>query len=686
MRLFSLSIFVVLHVCSAPSFAQQADTLDARLPEVVIEATREAETAATAPFAVSLIAREPAEVALEPALTLEAALRDMPGIWINDRENMALGERITVRGMGWRAPWGVRGVQLVLDGIPLTLPDGQSFPGIIPPSLIRRAELVRGPASHFWGNGSGGVLFLSTSPMDEASFTRLRALTGSYGERELLAEGGGSVGDAYARAYVSNTRQGEYRRHSQGTRTRAGVHGTYDAGERTSLRLMTAFEHKDALHPSSLTREQLESDPRMARPLFVEQQAGEESTQGQAGLSIERETPNGRILASGYGLVRTLQNPLPFAYIAYDRTAGGARVAWQAQVGRIEGGVSADVGMQRDDRQNFNTVDGRRGDTVQLDQLELVSESGVSAFAGLGISTRIRATAALRASRLRFEADDRLLRSEDPALAGDQSGSRTFTALSPSVGLSYRAGGSLLFAGYSTAFETPTMTEIVNRPVPTGGFNENIEPQTTRGIEAGVRGGWTAVNLQFDVVLFRLNVDNALVQTGTNEAGREFFGNAAASIHQGVEASATWTPAGGTTLRMSYTGGTYVYDGDITTPDGTRAVDGNSLPGIPDHRLRAQLRQTRNGLWMQAGVRAVSDYHVDDANTTADRTDGYVVADLLLGHAGLQAGSLLIRPFAEVGNVFDTAYVGSVVVNAFGGRYYEPAPGRAISVGLEARF
>lgn len=88
----------------------------------------------------------------------------VPGLWVNDRENYALGERTTGRGIGWRAQFGVCCIQVVMDGIPLTMADGQAMLTGEDTIFIRRAELIRGPSSMFWGNSSGGPC-TSTRPL-----------------------------------------------------------------------------------------------------------------------------------------------------------------------------------------------------------------------------------------------------------------------------------------------------------------------------------------------------------------------------------------------------------------------------------------------------------------------------------------------------------------------------------------
>ncbi len=647
-------------------------------------------TAATAPFAVSLRRRSPEEVALLPAPSLDPVLRDLPGLWIQDRHHFALGERISVRGLGWRAAWGVRGIQVLLDGVPLTQPDGQAVLDVVAPATIRRVEFIRGPSSRFWGNGAGGVLLLSTArPYEEttleAAALRVRMLGGSYGTRQLLAGAGVSLGEHYVQAYASSTRQDGFRAHSEGRLLRAGGRAEIDLGPRIRLRISTAFVRKSAENPSALTREQLEKNPRMARPGFVRDQAGETSMQAQLGLRLTRRADIGQFSAAAYGLARALDNPLPFAVIGLSRRTVGARLTFRRQRGRLEWGLATGGAFQRDGRTNFNNNgEGEPGAMRQLDQLETVTNVAASGFARLGLTERLWVSLGLRASRVRFESDDRLIESPDPATRGDQSGARTFVAYSPSVGLSYQTGPALLFANYTTSFQTPTTTELVNRPDATGGFNPRLEPQKARGVEVGARGVWPAARLEFNVALFRLRTRDALVQTGTSPKGRAFYGNASESLNRGLEVAVTWQPAEGAELRLSYTGSRFVYAGDIVKQDTTLDVSGHHVPGIPAHRFYAGLTVEESGWWGRLQAEAVSDLYVNDENTA--ESDGYVVFDLHVGHEGLAVVGAQVQPFAAVRNLFDVRYNGSVIVNAYGGRYYEPAPGRTFTAGVNLVF
>ena len=667
-RLQAWTLTLVLIGFTRPAIAQNAspDTLEVTLPEITVDAVRSTETAASAPFAVSVHALDAEELALKPTRSLETVLRALPGIWISDRGHFALGESISIRGMGARAAFGVRGVQVLLDGIPLTMPDGQSTLDVVEPSTLRQVELLRSPASLFWGNGSGGVLFLSSAAHPTKATLRLKGFGGAYGQRELLAEGAVPFGAHHVRGYASHLAQDGFRDYSAGSQTRLGATGRFFVGSQTLIRAVAAAAIQDTEHPGSLTAEEVDADPQSARPGNPETNSGKESTHVQTGITVEHELGTALVTGTAYGVRRLLENPLPFAYIDLDRTAGGLRTSIQIRQGRFQWGFGADAGLQHDIRKNWNNDDGNPGDELGLDQVEDVVSTGAFGYARYALLPNMQVTGGIRRSVVIFEMDDQLVAN------GDESGDRRFSAWSPSVGMSYRAGSALFFANYGTAFETPTTTELVNRPDMTGGFNEDLDPQLSRGIEVGARGALPGGRLDFDLAAFYVKVDGRLVSF-TNDLGREFFRNAGKNTHRGIEAAFHWRPAGVLELTGSYTGARYVFD--------ESDLDGNALPGVPEHRLFVGIEANQNRFWLKTEIEAVSEYFVDDQNTTSN--DAYAVVDLYAGHQGLRAGSADIKPFISLRNVFDAEYSGTVVVNAAGGRFYEPSPGRALLAGLQ---
>ena len=668
--LCTLALLFPLSVWAQTSDSTGMDDERVRLPEITVEAVRSAETEASAPFSVTVQTRSPKELSLTPSTSLDDVLRPLPGIWVNDRHHFALGERISVRGVGYRSNFGVRGVQVLYDGIPLTLPDGQAFLDVVDPAMVRQVELVRSPASVFWGNGSGGVLFLSSSQGPTPPPNRVRVQGGSYGQWQGLVEGGGTVGAWTMHGYASGQRQDGFRAHSDGHRLRVGGTARRRLSPNTRLRVMMAADQQDTENPSSLTREQFTSDPMQARPAFVAVNAGKQSSQIQLGTTLDHDFGGATVSGTAYGLRRALDNPLNFAYIRYERWSGGTRLTLRRSEGRLQGGFGVDAGIQSDDRTEFSstTPNGNPGDEIGLDQLETVLNGSAFGYVRFNATDQLALTGGLRMDWLRFEADDQLTRD------GDQSGTRTFSSASPNVGLSYDLGSGQLFAQYSTAFETPTAAELSNRPGGGGGFNQQVNPQRTRGFEIGARGALPNAQLQFDVSLYRLEVDD-LISAYEDPDGREVYDNLAANTHDGIEASLTWQATPGLEVAARYTGSRFVIEEASDS-----SLVGNRVPGIPNRRLYLHTEFSHRGWWGRISGQGVPSYYTNDANTA--KAPRYALVNLNLGHEGLGTGGLTLKPFVTINNVLDERYAGSVVVNAFGGRYYEPAPGRSYAAGL----
>lgn len=667
---FAVNLFLVALLAGSfawtpPAAAQETDTTIVPLPEVQVEAVRDTETEASAPFTVSVLRRDDQELNYEAPVTIESMLREVPGVWMNDRGHFALGERLIVRGMGWHSPFGVRGVQVLLDGIPLTMPDGQAVLDIADPLFVRRAEVVRGPSSLFWGNAGGGTLFLSTGADDDDPRLRLRAGGGSHGLQQLSAEATTQVGDNTWHAAISDIRRDGFREHSSGRFTRALLHGAVDLGARTDLNLMGAFADQESLNPGSLTLEEVQEDPSQADGFFQANNASKYSTHAQLGARLTHETSAAAYSATAYGGYRDLTNPLPWAYVAFDRYYGGVRTTAQGNLGTLEWNAGIDAAIQRDDRINRENDEGEPTGPLQLDQLETVRNAAAFGYLRIPLTERLEMTAGARADATDFTLEDRL-----QVDGVDESGSRTFSAVSPGVGLAYRVGSFLTFANYNAAFETPTTTELVNQEDRAGGFNPDLEPQRTRGLEAGVRGGVPAANLELDAAIYRLQVTDRLVQF-TRDDGRNYFRNLGENTHTGVELSAAWIPAAWLTLQSSFTGTHMVFQ--------EAELEDNRVPGVPPQRWATSASVSWMDIWTRLSVDTVSDYYADNENTAL--VEGYTVLDLRAGLEAFRFGTARVQPYLEIGNIFDHQYSGSISVNA-DDNYFEPAPGRTFKAGL----
>ena len=330
----------LLGLCPAVLSAQVGDTTPGPprsipyiLPAVDVRVSRSAVPPERLPYVIqSLI---PSTVSLTDATAVDAALGGVAGVQVANRFNDAVGERLTVRGMGARAQFGIRGVRVSVDGIPATMPDGQTTLTHLDVSAITGVDVLRGPASALWGNAAGGVVALRTTPLltDNAS---VHATAGSHGMNRLSAGIALTPGDASA-VNVRATRQeyGGYRAHASSLKQLASASARWAMGGSSFWLAAHAVDY-DALNPGSLSLAQLDSSRTQANPNNRRQHTGETGWHAQAGGGWQRPFGDATFSLSGYALARDLENPIPPTIIDLSRSAGGLRATVNAPlIGRL---------------------------------------------------------------------------------------------------------------------------------------------------------------------------------------------------------------------------------------------------------------------------------------------------------------------------------------------------------------
>lgn len=655
----------------------QADTLQ-------VTVGRTEQRLRDAPFAVSRVDARRTQMG-ERAVSLEESLQSVPGVHVARRHNFSLGDRLLIRGAGARSQFGVRGVEVLMDGIPLSLPDGQTTLSNLDLGSATRIEVLRGPASALHGNAAGGVVSVSSGGfVDDGTAVRPTLQMGSHGYRRMEIEAAGRAAGFDLLAHADRLETDGFRDHSAAETYRANLVARRSLKGGGELRaVLNLFDMPFGENPSSLSLEAARADPSSARSFIVSQGAGEEATQGQAGLTLTLPLgPSTLLRATGWGLGRELRNPIPDRIIDLQRGAGGTRL--ELRGGTAAGAVplrwtaGLDAELQRDDRvesENLGVPDAggeARAGELLLDQREEVAFLAPFFRVDARPAEPLEVSAALRWDLFRFDVEDR--RIDD----GDDSDTRHMEAVSPTVGLTVDPGGGLAFyANVATAFETPTTSELSNRPDGSGGFHPDLDPQRTLGLEAGLRGSSGSGALSWETAAYRAQVDDALVPF-EGPGGSVFFRNAGEVLRRGAEARASWRSGAGLQAQVAYTLQTSRFETFVV--DGEDLSD-NRVPGVPEHRLFASLAwSTPAGLHAEARWTWTDAYSVDDANTAVNPSSR--VVDLRLrGETGL--GAWRVRPYLGVDNVLDERYNSSVVPNAFGDRFYEPAPGRTFFVGAE---
>jgi len=670
-----------------------------QMPPTEVTATRAPREGFDLPLATAVIA----DVGrARPGLSLAESLRPVPGLFVANRHNLSQGDRLSMRGLGARAAFGVRGLKVLLDGIPLTMPDGQSQLNNLNLGATGRLEVLRGPSSSLYGNAGGGVLAAHTqAPAAAAWRVEPRLIAGSNGLFRAQTSLAGRTDNTHLFASLYDLRSEGYRDHADARARSLNARVGRALTAHTELTLLLhLYDAPYLFNPSSLDAETARDRPRSVRGFVVGQGAAKQVRQGQAGIRLEyRPLPALHHRASSlvlYGVGRALKNPIPGRIVELDRRAGGVRTehefAWAGT--RLITGLDFD--FQRDDRREFaneglpegvRVADERVFELVQYGAAQVQQEEQVwslGPFVSLerDLGTALTATIGGRYDRYRFAVDD--------FFTADSQGSgvRAMSQFSPMVGVVYRWGPRVRwYAHVATAFQTPTTSELGNRPSGEGGFNPALGPERILGLETGWRQRVRWVDLEW--VLYQLQVADALIpfQIEREDSEEIYFRNAGRARNRGLELSLATTPWAGLRTTLAYTFGDYVFADYEVEASGERIqLAGNQVPGVPRHRLFAALSyEMPPGLFTEVELERVGRYWANDFNGpppgSAFFNRAYSRVDVRLGIDYRAA-----RVFVAVDNLFDAQYNGSVVPNAFGGRFFEPAPGRTWRLGIGGRI
>jgi len=660
------------------------------LPPAVVSVTRANPPINRIPQAVQLVEKAAISRA-RPTWGLDEALVSVPGVYAANRYNFSLDQRISIRGFGARAQFAVRGIKVLVDGIPQTLPDGTGQLTNLELGESDRIEVLRGSSSALFGNATGGVISIWTDPTPPQGVREdTRVLFGSF-DGDLARNwskwqtstafrlGAGSGLVTVSRLDYTGRRQ-----HSSADLRNLNTRWRVPLSSGWSL-AATANVGWDprADNPGALNATELATNRDIAAPSNISKVAGKDVVQGQGGVTIQHQLSGGGDASfTLFGIVRSLKNPQTFAYIDLDRFDYGARltISRPLPLGSLEHRLTAglDFQRQRDDRRNYGNNAGQPTSARLLDQLEHVTEVGPFVQSVLQVARHVSLTGGLRYDWVNFQADDRLITNTNP----NDSGRRLMRALSGTVGVAVTPTDALtVYSNVGTSFETPTTTELTNRPDSAGGFNPNLQPQQATNYEVGVRGDVVG-RLNYSVALFDAEVRDELISfpVPADTNGRVYFQNAGRSRHRGVELGADVELAPGVTLLTAWTYSDFRYTRYAL---GTGVLDGRAIPGIPQHWLHLVLKAHpagASGVWAEVEETHSSGYLVSDAVNTS--TSPWWTTNVRLGWSGTGGGSVRLTPFLGCNNVFNRAYVGSVVINATAGRYYEPAPGRNVYIGF----
>ncbi len=670
------------------------------IPPLVISATRVAQDGFNLPMAIDRIdAATISEGKLQ--VNLSEALNRVPGIVVQNRQNYAQDLQISSRGFGARSTFGVRGVRLIADGIPATMPDGQGQAATFNLSSAEHIEVLRGPFSSLYGNAAGGVVQIFTA--DGPAFPTIKNsfYAGTYNTRKYGLQIGGQESMLNYIIDVSRFETDGYRPHSATIRDQLNAKFKLMVGDGALTLVANALNQPDTQDPLGLTRAQVQANPRQVDDAALAFNTRKSIRQDQLGAIYDWGNASsiaGAIQAKIYGGTRTIKQFLGQSgnttlgaggVVDLDRSYDGVGLRWTRRILSDQRALTFTAGIDSDRlderRRGFVNNAGQPG-ALRRDEDDRVSNTDFYAQAEWQPADDWVITGGARHSKVKFDSRDDYIVGINP----DDSGRADYSQTTLALGVLFKAAPQWnLYANYGTGFETPTFAELAYRPNGATGLNLALQPATSRHAEAGIKG---IINSTTKVVaaLFHIDTKNEIV-TNTSSGGRSDFRNASRTRRNGIELSFESILPFGFETYSTYTWLDARFND--TYRAGTPAVmvpADNRLPGVARSVLYSELvwRHRASGFHAAIEYRASSKVYVNEANS--DAAAGFGVANLRVGfqqRLGTAArGNWRLNEFIRVDNVSSHRYIGSVIVAEARGRFFEPAPGRNAMLCLNAEY
>ena len=661
-----------------------------QMEEIIVVGSRSEQQLGDVPMAVSLVKLRDIQQGRQE-LGLDESLSRVPGLFMQNRYNFAQDLRVSIRGFGSRASFGIRGIQVFADGLPVTLPDGQSGTDDLDIGSAESIEVIRGPSASLYGTAAGGVISLTTEAPPEEAFVDGSVTAGEFGHRKYQVKTGGQTGRLGYLVNASYLEMDGFRDHSRVEHGLINSKFRYEIDDASDLTaIVNLVDSPQAEDPGGITRDEAAEDRRQAQPRNTSSNAGEEFDQQRLGLVYNKRFGESHELTlRGYSMWKDFRTFIPIGshipfvgddgVIQFDREyhGGGALYTFTDSLAGLPNrfSVGVDVDIQGDDRRRVIYYAGVQGAVVGDRRGEAESRGGDGRNES-DLTDTLTLSVGGRFDSLELAVDDRYL------VNGDQSGDLDFQEFSPAVGLMWNPAPALsLYTNYATSFETPTFTELGSPAqelnVNLGGFN-NVDAQQADSFEVGIKGMLLQDRLFYDVAAFTMDVEDEI--TNIESIGNRAFFENSNTERNGIEAQIQAQLTDRLDLTASYTYSDFSFEFFENEPD----VVGGRIPGIPEHLFFAELAYTHpSGYYAIWDIQSVGEFFADNANE--EEVDSYVVSNLRVG-GEYEINGTRVSPFLGINNLFDEDYFSNVRINAFGGRAFEPAPERHVYGGVRVRF
>lgn len=605
--------------------------------------------------------------------SLVSALNTVPGVRMEERSPGSY--RISMRGSLLRSPFGVRNVKVYWNDLPMTDATGNTYLNLLEPDLIGSVEVIKGPGSSIYGAGTGGVILLNgVRASEEGNEMDASSEFGSYGLRRISGifktqhKGGNQVLNLSRQDYDG------YRDNTALRRTVGAWNGTFNIN--SSERIAATMFYSDLYYqiPGGLTQQQMDDNPRQARANAAQNGVSSHLRSFYSGVSHRWViSPSFENTTGVFANSVRYENPFFTDYEHRSEMHTGGRTDTRYHFGKSTINAGAELEYSYIPSRTYATNSGVPGVLQQDDELS-AAFSTLFAQWEIQVFPSTQITLGASYNRLRYS----FLRLLD-SIPSRQS--RTYKpVMAPRLAVLQKLNEELsVYGSISKGFSTPSYAEVY----PAGGiFNNVVNPEEGVNFELGGKASIIDDHLMLDAALYQFRLNQAIVDRKDSLSDHYF--NAGKTNQKGIELSANYRS--GTDGELGYQFGTsYTFNDyhylDYVNSNGD--YSGNRIPGIP-----------ANTIVLRADLNFESLVYF---NATFQHTDAIVLNDANDVHAkpynliGFKTGCHLLKNrnleiYLGIDNLLNEVYSLGNDLNAFGNRYFNPAPGRNYYGGVKFDF
>lgn len=671
--------FIFLFICfAASSFSQTGkDTVKYETDEVIITGTRTEQKIIDIPYPVNLIDKN--DFKYSRNLGINDVLGTVPGLFMQSRYGNH-DVRISIRGFGSRSNTGIRGVRMLLDGIPESEPDGQTRIEAIDFNALGSIEIVRGNASSLYTNAPGGVInFISDIKFYKPFVWSLNEF-GEFGMRKNSLKFGLASNSLRFMTTLTYTNYRGYREHSEEYQRIINSVLETEVGPVSTLSVLANFVSGTIRLPGSLNISQYNTNPYMANPSDKGRDSKRDSRKGRLAIrynTLFGKSNNNEAEITGYVTIKDFDRTAK-TYRLFSRygLGGSVRYVNRSEIAGRDNEFSAggDLFYQTGPIEEYDNIGGTRGDLLIAVTDETITNAGFYFSNQFNlIRGKLDFLFTGRYDKVNFNVDDRI--------AGIRSSARNFNRFTPKFALNYKLTPyAAVYSSFGLGFDTPAFNELDNYPFSSdenrGVLNPDLSAQNSLNFEIGTKGNllntgskWFTSNL-FELVFYRLQIENEIVPfIVSNEA---YFRNAANSNRTGVEFGITTNIIGGLKFKTAYNYSDFKYDEysaiimDINGNIFSRNYSGNVAPSVPKHYLSSEIIYNHKfsqsvSAYAKFNYNYVDGMFTDDENSA--RTSAYILLNSGLG-VEFNLNNFSIIASAGINNLTDKGYVAFININA----------------------